>query len=173
MHSLLLLSTLALVGCQALTEVSGPQTSGLIVDPYSGVIRYEGEMLTDLADDQETGVAVQIEKVFLSSEREERQPIRFFINVVNNYYSNIRILTYALDSSGEHFKAGWVTHQLNCSWNCGYNEVMQIELSPNYVLAHRLDGIVMKFYGAGNLSSNTIHVPPADVQALIAAIPLT
>ena len=161
-----------LFGCQSLTGVSTTELDGVSVDSYSGEVRYLSEMLTDVVVDNQHGEAtVQVDKLFLSAERQKGQPPRYFINVVNNYYSNLRLLTYALDSKGDRFRAGWVTHQLNCSWNCGYNEIMQIELSPKYVLAHRLEGIAMKFYGAGNLQSNSIDIAPEHIQSMVDAIP--
>jgi hypothetical protein len=130
-------------------------------DPYTGLTKTTSNNVF-LADQEleSNEPPPEVDEVFLSTIREKSGLRKYYINVVNNYWSNRRELHYAVDDHGNKLRAFWSTHQLNCRWSCGYDEYLQIEVSPDYMQAHRSKGLSFQLYGPAETETLPVYISP-------------
>jgi len=100
-------------------------------DPFKGTLFYEGPTVTnDLSDWTD---AREIEKISLQAKTEKGHSTRFFLRVIDYYDGDWRGFDQAFDNEGRKFHALAVRHSVDCKIECGFDEIIEIELDRDYL----------------------------------------
>jgi hypothetical protein len=165
-----LLLAFSLTGCAAhLLDADNPTVVSEAVtverDPFKGTVVYKGPSITNRHDDGSG--APEVEEVYLHARTEKDKPTRFFLNVIDYYEGDWRGFDQAFDQEGRKFHALAVRHKVNCALFCGFDEVLEIELSAGYLKDHTSTGIVMRLYGPAGAASAAFALPAGYVQGFL------
>ena len=109
----------------------------------------------------------EVEEVSLRAVQLQDKPPRFFLDVNDYYDGDWRGFDQAFDSAGAKFHALATRHQVNCTFLCGYEEVIEIELSRKYLEDHVKDGISMRLYGPGRATSEVFSLPGTYLEGFL------
>lgn len=134
-------------------------------DPFKNVMYYRGPVVTNTADDGSD--APEVEDIALHSRVEQDRPMRYFLTITDYYDGDWRGFDQAFDLAGGKFHALAVNHKVNCHFFCGYDEVLDIELSRKYLDDHAQTGITMRLYGPSGAASAPFTLPGGYIQGFL------
>ncbi|WNV05386.1 hypothetical protein RP726_02985 [Candidatus Methylospira mobilis] len=134
-------------------------------DPFKGIMYYRGPVVSNTADDG--GDAPEVEDIALHARTEQNRPTRYFLRVTDYYEGDWRGFDQAFDLAGEKFHALAVHHKVDCTLFCGYDEMLDIELSRKYLDDHAHTGITMRLYGPSSAASAPFTLPAGYIQGFL------
>jgi len=134
-------------------------------DEYKNIVYFRGPVVTNTAENQSE--APEVEEIALYSRIEQNRPMRYFLSVIDYYDGDWRGFDQAFDLEGDKFHALAVKHNVDCTFLCRYNEVLDIELSKQYLETHTQTGISMRLYGPAGAASAPFTLPPGYVQGFL------
>lgn len=138
---------------------------GVDRDPFKEIVHFQGPIVSNIADDGSD--APEVEDVSLRAQSIRGRPPRFFLTVSDTYSGDWRGYDQAFDLGGQKFHALSVRHKVNCPLVCGYEEVLEIELTRNYLDSHLKDGINMRLYGPSGGASAAFTVPGSYIEGFL------
>jgi hypothetical protein len=134
-------------------------------DPFKGIMYYRGPVITNEADG---GIdAPEVEDISMHARTERDRSTRYFLSITDYYDGDWRGFDQAFDLAGEKFHALAVMHKVNCTVFCGYDEVLDIELSRKYLDDHAQTGITMRLYGPSGAASAPFTLPAGYIQGFL------
>lgn len=130
-------------------------------DPFKNLTVYSGPVFSNETESTTSGS--EIEQLALSAHHAAGKPQRFFLRLSDFYDGDWRGFDQAFDLEGHKFHALSVRHHVHCSLFCGYEETLEVELTKDYLNAHRASGITMRLYGPSREASAAFTMPGAYI----------
>jgi len=134
-------------------------------DTFKNILYYRGPEVSNTADEDSN--APEVEGLALHARTGEDRRTRYFLSVTDYYEGDWRGFDQAYDSTGGKFHALAVKHKVNCHLFCGYAEMLDIELSRQYLDAHAKTGLSMRLYGPSGASSAPFNLPAGYLQGFL------
>ena len=162
---------LGLVGCTTVLGVD-PENAHEVDDevtvewdPFKNLTLYKGPKFSNTFEGDAAGP--EVEELSLSAQRNPGRPDRFFVTLSDYYDGDWRGFDQAFDLEGHKFHALSVRHDVHCHVVCGYEETIEIEVTREYLDAHRQSGITMRLYGPSKAASAPFAMPGAYIQGFL------
>ncbi|QFY43224.1 hypothetical protein F6R98_11830 [Candidatus Methylospira mobilis] len=108
-----------------------------------------------------------MQEIILNASDERDQAMRYFLDITGYYDGDWLGFDKAFDSSGKKFHALTVKHKPDCQLLCGYDEVLEIELTRKYLDDHAQTGVNMRLYGPAGAASAPFTLPAAYLQGFL------
>lgn len=134
-------------------------------DPFKNLTVYRGPIFTNTFEGAVAGP--EVEELSLSAQRNPGRPDRFFVTLSDYYDGDWRGFDQAFDLEGHKFHALSVRHDVHCHLICGYEETIEIELTREYLEAHRQSGMTMRLYGPSKAASAPFAMPGSYIQGFL------
>ena len=134
-------------------------------DPFKNITYYQGPVVTNTADDGTN--SPEVEDISLKAMTEHDKPTRFFLAITDYYDGDWRGFDQAFDLEGGKFHALATRHKVNCTFVCGYEELLEIELPRKYLEGHAQKGITMRLYGPGKAASAVFQLPGPYIEGFL------
>ena len=134
-------------------------------DTFKNIVYYRGPEVSNTAN--EDSDAPELEGLALHARTGEDRQTRYFLSVTDYYDGDWRGFDQAFDSTGGKFHALAVKHKVNCHLFCGYAEMLDIELSRQYLEAHAHTGLTMRLYGPSGAASAPFTLPAGYLQGFM------
>ncbi|QFY41393.1 hypothetical protein F6R98_01100 [Candidatus Methylospira mobilis] len=134
-------------------------------DPFKNIMYFHGPVISNAADNGSD--APEVEDIELHARTEQNRPTRYFLRITDYYDGDWRGFDQAFDLAGEKFHALAVMHNVNCTLFCGYDEMLDIELSRKYLDDHAHTGITMRLYGPSSAASAPFTLPAGYIQGFL------
>lgn len=166
--AILLLTT---AGCSGLSKVETLDSSAVSKeikverDAFKNTISYRGPVVSNSADNDSD--APEVEEINLHARKEQNHTTLYFLSVTDYYHGDWRGFDQAFDIAGSKFHTLTSKHNVNCYFFCGYDEVLDIELSRDYLDKHAKTGITMRLYGASGVASAPFTLSASYIEGFL------
>lgn len=134
-------------------------------DAFKKVVYFQGPVVTNEAEDASN--SPEVEDISLRATQEQNKPARFFLTITDYYDGDWRGFDQAFDSAGAKFHALATRHKVQCTFLCGYEEVLEVELTRKYLDDHIKNGITMRLYGPSGFASAVFTLPGPYVEGFL------
>ncbi|WP_367026283.1 hypothetical protein ABZN20_19090 [Methylococcus sp. ANG] len=136
-------------------------------DPSTGSVFYQGPIVSHKAEWEDNP---EVEEVALYASSNPPDSIRYFLTVNDRYQGHWRGSIQASDEEGRVFHAASLQQQVDCEFYCEFQDVIEIELTEEYLVGHKHKGITMRLYGPNSSVSAPFTLTSAYIQGFLLKI---